>query len=53
MPAKDGFELQDADVELLGYVHELRMATLDHLAALSGRSEKALRARLLKLVKLH
>jgi hypothetical protein len=53
MPAKDGFELQDADVELLSYVHQLRMAEIGHLVALSGRSEKALRARLLKLVKLH
>jgi hypothetical protein len=49
MPAKDGFELQDADVELLRSVHELRIATIDHLAALSGRSEIALWRRLRKL----
>src|SRR6266571_8859111 len=49
MPAKDGFELQDADIELLRSVHELRIATIDHLAALSGRSEIALWRRLRKL----
>lgn len=50
MPAKNGFELQKGDIELVHYVHRLRAATLrDHLAPLSGRSEKALRARLLKL----
>jgi hypothetical protein len=49
MPAKDGFELQDRDIELLHAVHELRIATIDHLSALSGRSVRALWARLLKL----
>ena len=50
MPAKNGFELQDGDAELIHRVHQLRAATLhDHLVPLSGRSEKALRARLLKL----
>jgi hypothetical protein len=50
MPATNGFELQQADVELVHHVHRLRAATIhDHLVPLSGRSEKALRARLLKL----
>ena len=53
MPAKDGFELQhgeDGDVALIHHVHRLRAATLrDHLVPLTGRSEKALRARILKL----
>jgi hypothetical protein len=49
MPAKDGFQLQDRDIELLHSVHELRIATVDHLAALSGRSVRALWGRLHKL----
>jgi hypothetical protein len=49
MPAKKGFELQDSDIELLYFVYELRIATIDHLAALSGRSVRALWGRLLKL----
>jgi hypothetical protein len=49
MPAKDGFELQDQDIELLHAVHQLRIATIDHLAALSGRSVRALWSRILKL----
>jgi hypothetical protein len=51
MPAKDGFELQKQDIELLHSVHQLRIATIDHLAALSGRSVRALWGRLLKLRK--
>ena len=49
MPAKDGFALTSGDMELLRWTHELRIATIDHLAALSGRSQKALSRRLLKL----
>jgi len=49
MPAKNGFELQDRDIELLHYVFQLRIATIDHLAALSGRSVRALWGRLHKL----
>ena len=49
MPAKNGFELQDSDIELLRFVYELRIATIDHLAALSGRSVRALWGRLHKL----
>ena len=50
MPANQGFELQDGDVQVIGFVNQLRAATLhDHLVPLTGRSKKALRARLLKL----
>ena len=49
MPAQNGFELQDRDIELLHAVYQLRIATIDHLSALSGRSVRALWARLLKL----
>src|SRR6266851_8006733 len=49
MPAKTGFQLQDSDVELLHFTYLLRIATIDQLAALSGRSVRALWGRLLKL----
>jgi hypothetical protein len=49
MPAKNGFELQDRDIELLNYIYELRLATIDHLSVLSGRSVRALWNRLHKL----
>jgi hypothetical protein len=49
MPTRDGFQLQDRDIELLHSVHQLRIATVDHLAALSGRSVRALWGRLHKL----
>jgi hypothetical protein len=49
MPAKDGFQLQDGDIELLHFVLQLRIATVDHLATLSGRSVRALWGRLRKL----
>ncbi len=49
MPAKDGFQLQDGDIELLHSVYQLRIATIDHLTAVSGRSVRALWGRLHKL----
>lgn len=49
MPAKNGFALQDSDIELLHAVYQLRIATIDHLTALSGRSVRALWGRLHKL----
>ncbi len=49
MPAKNEFQLQGRDIELLHSVHQLRIATIDHLAALSGRSVRALWGRLHKL----
>jgi len=42
MPAKDGFELQDSDIELLHCVYRVRLATIDHLSVLTGRSVRAL-----------
>jgi hypothetical protein len=53
MPAKNGFELQDSDIELLHFVYQLRIATVDLLAALSGRSVRALWGRLHKLKERH
>jgi len=49
MPTKDGFQFNEGDLELVHHVHELRLAHIDHLAALTGRSHKALHRRLLKL----
>ncbi len=49
MPAKNGFQLQERDIDLLHSVYQLRVATVDHLAALSGRSVRALWSRLHKL----
>jgi len=50
MPAKDGFNLTEGDVEIVHVVHRVRAGTLhDHIAPLTQRPEKALRARLLKL----
>src|ERR1035438_6362200 len=49
MPSKNGFALQDRDIELLNYIFQLRLATIDHLSALCGRSVRALWGRLLKL----
>lgn len=49
MAAKNGFQLQKQDIELLDYVFQLRLATIDHLAELSGRSVRALWGRLPKL----
>jgi hypothetical protein len=55
---KDGFEFNSSDLELVRYAYELKLATVDDLAALAsapakspreGRSHKALRRRLLKL----
>ena len=49
MPAKNGFELNDRDIELLNYAFQLRIATVDQLSALCGRSVRTLWGRLLKL----
>lgn len=49
MPAKDGFQFIDGDIDILHWVHDLRLAHIGHLCALTGRSEKALSRRLLKL----
>jgi hypothetical protein len=49
VPAKNGFELVNRDVELLRLVFQLRITTIDQLSALSGRSVRALWGRLHKL----
>lgn len=49
MPAENGFQLTPDDVLILHHVHELRVAHIDHLAALTARSRKALARRLYKL----
>src|ERR1035438_7119353 len=49
MPATTGFQLVPGDLALLQHVHELRLATIEHLAALSGRSYKRTQERLAKL----
>jgi hypothetical protein len=49
MPATNGFELQNRDIEVLNHLLQLRVATVDHLSPLSGRSVRALWGRLHKL----
>jgi hypothetical protein len=49
MPAEQGFQLTTDDIELLHRVYDLRVAHIDHLSALTARSQKALSRRLLKL----
>jgi hypothetical protein len=43
------FQFTDQDADIVRYVHELRVATLDHLAALTDRSQKTLERRVPKL----
>lgn len=49
MPSRNGIQLNTGDIEILRYVHELRMAHAEHLTSLTERSYKALARRLLKL----
>jgi hypothetical protein len=44
-----GFQFTDRDAEIVNYVYQLRVATLDHLAALTNRSYKTLERRVPKL----
>lgn len=44
-----GFQFNDRDAEIVHYVYQLRVATLDHLAALTTRSRKTLERRVPKL----
>lgn len=44
-----GFQFNERDAEIVHYVYQLRVATLDHLVALTNRSHKALERRLQKL----
>jgi hypothetical protein len=48
MPSS-GFQFTNRDAEIVNYVYQLRVATLDHLAALTGRSYKTLERRVPKL----
>jgi len=43
------FQFNTRDAEIVHYVYQLRVATLDHLATLTNRSEKTLERRLPKL----
>ena len=44
-----GFQFTERDAEIVHYVYQLRVATLDHLAALTNRSYKTLERRVPKL----
>ncbi|HEV8039826.1 MAG TPA: replication-relaxation family protein [Bryobacteraceae bacterium] len=44
-----GFQFNERDAEIVNYVYQLRVATLDHLAALTNRSYKTLERRVPKL----
>ena len=47
--ARAGFQLVQGDIELLSHLFHLRLARIDHLAALTERSYKKAHERLLKL----
>ena len=49
MPATNGFQLFESDLPILQSVHELRLATIDHIGALVDRSYKRVAERLAKL----
>jgi hypothetical protein len=44
-----GFQFNERDAEIVHYVYQLRVATLDHLSALTDRSQKTLERRVPKL----
>lgn len=48
-PSTIGFQFTDKDAEIVNYVYQLRVATLQHLSKLANRSEKTLERRLPKL----
>jgi len=49
MPATKDFQFCDTDLPILQYVFQLRLATIDHIAVLVGRSYKQTAERLAKL----
>jgi N12 class adenine-specific DNA methylase len=49
MSSTSGFQFTERDAEIVNYVYQLRVATLDHLAALTNRSYKTLERRVPKL----
>jgi len=50
MPAVNGFQLTDSDLEIFVSVFEHRFVTIDHLILLTNRPHKRLHRRLLKLI---
>src|SRR5262249_29336719 len=50
MPAVNGFQLIDSDLEIFISVFEHRFVTIDHLSLLTDRPRKRLHRRLLKLI---
>jgi hypothetical protein len=44
-----GFQFNERDADIVHYVYQLQVATLDHLAALTNRSQKTLERRVPKL----
>ena len=54
MPAtKEGFQFTDDDAMLVQHIHECRLATVDHLAALTERRPKDVHRRLFRLASRH
>jgi len=51
MPSKGGFQLTVGDIEILSWVYQCRLVTIDHLLALTGRTQTRINRRLLGLVK--
>ena len=49
MPGTTGLQFTPQDAEIIHYVYQLRVATLDHLSALTNRSYKTLERRVPKL----
>ena len=49
MPITTGFKLVEGDVDIVRFIHELRLATIDHVATLTSRSYKRTADRLAKL----
>jgi hypothetical protein len=49
MASTTGLQFNDRDAEIVHYVYQLRVATLEHLAALTNRSYKTLERRVPKL----
>lgn len=50
MPAVNGFQLTDSDLEIFVSVFEHRFVTIDHLILLTNRPHKRLHRRILKLI---
>jgi hypothetical protein len=44
------FQLTSSDIEMIEYLYQLRIGTINHLSALTGRSYKKVHGRLFKLI---